>query len=242
MNHPRGFDVCAHRAYSMVEILIVIAMLAVLGAILFPIIATARRAAQQVQCASRLKALGQAFICYASDNDGSMPTTSLSGVSAWNWIYWQKGRDINKSPLAQYLQLQDDTLRQAMRCPSTPPENQVGFKGGAPYPLTFTMNGFLAIYPYQSLKYHRIQIPQRKILIYDENENSDDDVFWYQTTRDTIAGRHGNRSTQHTDINDNSATITRYMGNGLFFDGHVELVDNDMCHKAEWNDPMWTHN
>jgi prepilin-type processing-associated H-X9-DG protein len=242
MNHPRRRTMGTCHAFSIIEMLIVVAVLVLLGAILMPIMASARRASQQIQCASRLKALGHAFICYTTDNDGGMPTTALSGQNPSNWIYWQQGRDINKSPMAQYLQLHNDDLRSALRCPSTPPENQVGYDGGPPYPLTFTMNGFLSIHPYQSLRFARIQIPQHKILIYDENENSDDDVFWYQTARDTIAGRHGNRSTQQTDINDNRQTITRYMGNGLFFDGHVELVDNAMCHLAEWNDPLWTHN
>lgn len=84
-----------------------------------------------------------------------------------------------------------------------------------------------------------IQNPAKKILVYDENENADDDQFWYATMRDTIAGRHGSASTQVTNINNSTTTtITRKYGNVLYLDGHVALLDNDGCHTSESGDPM----
>jgi prepilin-type processing-associated H-X9-DG protein len=227
----------SHRdAFTILELMIVIAALILLAAFLFPALGNARGAALQVQCAARLRDIGHAFSAYATDNDGQMVTTSGNGRSACNWVFWQPDRDINQSALAPYLKQRDDQLRAGFCCPATPRENQVGFRGGAPYPLTFSMNAFLAFYP--AMTFQRVKDPSHKILVYDENENSDDDVFWYLTARDTIAGRHGNRSTQQTDINDNGTTLTlRKLGNGLFFDGHVEMVDNDTCHLPQCNDP-----
>jgi prepilin-type processing-associated H-X9-DG protein len=230
-SHDRG-------GFSLLEILLVIAALILLAAFLLPALGNAREAALTVQCAARLRDIGHAFFAYASDNDGHMVTTSGSQRSSYNWVFWQSDRDINQSALAPYLAERDDRLRAQFCCPATPRENQIGFRGGAPYPLTFSMNAFLAFYP--AMTYPRVKDPGHKILVYDENENADDDVFWYLTPRDTIAGRHGNRSAQNVDINDNGTTLAvRKLGNGLFFDGHVELVDNDMCHLPQWSDPAY---
>ena len=225
--------------FTLVELAIVIAVLVLLGAFFLPVLRNARDAAQQVQCATRLRAIGQAFIAYAADNDGHMVTTTASGISSYNWVFWRKPQlDINHSALAPYLGLRDDALRDMFRCPATPPENQLGFQRGIPYPLTFSMNGFLGTHMYPNLTFNRILNPSHKILLYDENENSDDDIFWYQTDRDTLAGRHGLRTTQAANVNGaGKQTVNRRMGNTLCFDGHVELADNDMCHSPEWNDP-----
>ena len=224
--------------FTVLELLVVLAALILLAAFLLPVLRNSREAALTVQCAARLRDIGQAFAAYASENDGQMATTSGSGRSSCNWVFWQADRDIDQSALAPYLAERDDRLRAQFCCPATPRENQVGFRNGAPYPLTFSMNAFLAFYP--AMTYSRVKDASHKILVYDENENADDDVFWYLTPRDTIAGRHGNRSTQHLDINDNGTTLAfRKVGNALFFDGHVELVDNDMCHLPQWNDPAY---
>jgi hypothetical protein len=195
--------------------------------------------AQQVQCASRMRSLAQAFIAYAGDNDGRMCTTSGSGVNSSNWVFWQPGRDINRSALARYLSARDEDLRNLFRCPAAPPEDQTGFQGGRPYPLTITMNGWQEPqHRPRASRYGMVLNPGHKILLYDENENADDDHFWYATDRDTLAGRHGSRSVQVADINDaGMRTVFRQMGNVAFFDSHIELADNQMCHQASWNDP-----
>jgi len=230
---------CARRrhAFTLTELVIVIAVLSLLTAILLPAVRLARQAGFQVQCAGRLRAIGQAFHSYTLDNDGHMPTCRASGVSSSNWLFWQGGRDINQSALASYLGLKGNDLRQAFRCPAAPPENQLGFQGGAKYPLTFSMNGFLGT-AYPSMTFQQVRNPARKIIVYDENENADDDIFWYKTDRDTLAGRHGTRSSQVADINGyGTKTVNRQMGNVLYFDGHTDLADNQACHTPDYNDP-----
>lgn len=224
------------RAFTLIEVLVVIAIVAILIALLMPAVYKAKSAAIQVQCASRIRAVAHAFSAYALDNDGQMVCTSGNGQRSDNWVYWQQGRDINQSPLARYLSFKGDRLRDLFRCPAQPPENALGFQGGRPYPLTFTMNGFLIFYPH--VRFTGVVHPEHKILLYDENENADDDIFWYMTDRDTLAGRHGSFTMQVADINDKGTrSVVRQMGNVAFFDGHVDLADNQMCHTAGWNDP-----
>jgi prepilin-type processing-associated H-X9-DG protein len=223
-------------AFTLLELMITIGIILLLIAILLPALRTMRAMGQQVTCASQIRTVGQAYIAYATANDGAMATTQGSGISSQNWVFWQTGRNVNHSALAPYLSYRDEDLRNLFRCPSVYLEGQAGFNGGRPYPLTFTLNGFLERYP--GMTYAKVLNASSKILIYDENENADDDIVWYMTARDTIAGRHGTRSVQVADINNaGSTTVFRQMANVCFFDGHVELADNDMCHDPHLNNP-----
>ncbi|HAZ64312.1 MAG TPA: hypothetical protein DCZ72_11985, partial [Armatimonadetes bacterium] len=80
----------------------VIAIIAILAAILFPVFAKAREKARQTSCSSNLKQLALAFIQYAQDYDECFPTHRI-----WNHgPHWQVG-------IAPYLKNWD-----IYRCPS----------------------------------------------------------------------------------------------------------------------------
>lgn len=59
--------------FTLVELLTVVAIIAVLAAILFPVFARARENARRASCQSNLKQIGLAAMQYASDYDGSLP-------------------------------------------------------------------------------------------------------------------------------------------------------------------------
>lgn len=63
----------ARRAFTLVELLTVIAIIAVLAALLFPVFLTARGKAREAGCLSNLRQLGLAFSMYAQDHDGLYP-------------------------------------------------------------------------------------------------------------------------------------------------------------------------
>lgn len=63
----------SNRGYSLIELLTVIALIATLIAMLFPIFGGPRERSRQSTCASNLKQIGLAMAMYAQDYDGLYP-------------------------------------------------------------------------------------------------------------------------------------------------------------------------
>ena len=70
----------SHSAFTLVELLVVVAVLSLLAALLFPAFAKTRTQARRTACTSNLKQIGLAFHLYKQDFDGGLPT-HLSIVS-----------------------------------------------------------------------------------------------------------------------------------------------------------------
>src|SRR4030088_2532951 len=82
------------RAFTLIELLGVIAIIAILAAILFPVFAQAREKARQTTCQSNLKQIGIAISMYVQDYDEEFPNTGEQYL--WTGRYW-------RWPLKPYL-------------------------------------------------------------------------------------------------------------------------------------------
>jgi prepilin-type N-terminal cleavage/methylation domain-containing protein len=69
-------------AFTLMELLVVVGIIAVLVAILLPVLARARDSAVRVSCASNLRQIGLAVIGYAQDNRDHLPAQLRSA----NWV------------------------------------------------------------------------------------------------------------------------------------------------------------
>jgi prepilin-type N-terminal cleavage/methylation domain-containing protein/prepilin-type processing-associated H-X9-DG protein len=60
-------------AFTLVELLVVIAVIALLASLVFPALARSKEKARSTQCAANLKQWGLAFFMYSQDNDDFLP-------------------------------------------------------------------------------------------------------------------------------------------------------------------------
>lgn len=76
------------RGFTLIEILVVVAIIAILAAILFPVFARARESARKSSCQSNLKQIGLAWMQYTQDYDDKvMPGGAFGDSKLWigNW-------------------------------------------------------------------------------------------------------------------------------------------------------------
>src|SRR5688572_271338 len=61
------------RGFTLIEILVVIAIIAILAAIIFPVFAASREKARSTACLSNLRQLGNGYMLYVQDHDELFP-------------------------------------------------------------------------------------------------------------------------------------------------------------------------
>ena len=109
-------------AFTLVELLVVIGIVAVLVGLLMPALGRARESARRAQCASNLKQLITAIVMYGQDNHGYFPGSGIAKGLFYkaphesDWIYWEASRRLEDSPVARYLGRPVDP--NVYRCPS----------------------------------------------------------------------------------------------------------------------------
>jgi prepilin-type N-terminal cleavage/methylation domain-containing protein/prepilin-type processing-associated H-X9-DG protein len=85
-------------AFTLVELLVVIGIIAVLISVLLPTLNVAREQGNKVKCLSNLRQIGQAVLMYANDNKGGWVPERLrnfgSGATAWAGVTSTFGSDI----------------------------------------------------------------------------------------------------------------------------------------------------
>ncbi|MBN8524713.1 MAG: DUF1559 domain-containing protein [Planctomycetes bacterium] len=112
----------ARAAFSLIELLVVISIIAVLAAMLLPAITTVRRAVYGTQCASNLRQLGLAAMTYASDHNGLFPPSALRKADGVTFDFTH-GWAYNAEFVRSYLEVEPDDVGAAclpgnMLCPS----------------------------------------------------------------------------------------------------------------------------
>lgn len=85
MSHSR---LARRRAFTLVELMVVIGIIALLAALLFPVFARSREQGRKSQCVSNLRQLGSAFTLYAQDHDERLPRQAVVPPEGTNYTCW----------------------------------------------------------------------------------------------------------------------------------------------------------
>ncbi|HNS32212.1 MAG TPA: prepilin-type N-terminal cleavage/methylation domain-containing protein [bacterium] len=105
--------------FTLIEILVVIAIIGILAAMLLPSLAKARARATQAVCVSNLKQLGIVFLLYAEDWKENFPKDA-SMTNVWYTqiaTYLPQSRERFTAYSGMYDPLEDDWLAGILRCP-----------------------------------------------------------------------------------------------------------------------------
>ena len=213
----------SRKAFTLAELLVTIALIAVLICLLLPALAGAREQARRMQCAGNLRALSLAFEAYCHDNRGRFPGVASIPQLEWDWIYWapSQGDPFNefaKGPLIRYTPTPDPRL---FRCPSDDWSAHVGANGREPYRYSYAVNAYVANVPLDCCistgrTCVRVRNASEKVLLVEGDERTIHCGMWLPGagTTDGLSGRHDSRNLARGLFRTNVA----------FVDTHVEFV------------------
>jgi prepilin-type N-terminal cleavage/methylation domain-containing protein len=189
------------RAFTLIELLIVVAVILVLVAILIPTIMNARQQSFKAICASNIRGQAMAFSGYANNSLGQCPFPnwdSLDGAyHAPGWLY-QAPMDMTLVPVAKNVErgafwpyLQN---YKAYRCPADVPPLPPYPHGKAQAFTSYIMNGAIVGYG-NNMPWARYTVFKPDvILIWEMDENAlDGNSFGDGATRPSTGAtrRHG---------------------------------------------------
>jgi len=183
-------------AFTLVELLVVMAVIAILASLLLPALSTAKKRARAVQCLNNLKQIGAGAHMSAQDNDNMLQLDSLiPGSGTWASILFT---NVNLEQREMFL------------CPSYKPFvwenwlNVYGIRRDAPTDCATGPNGIF-------LRIDCVSNPTEYLLVGDTTSQAQGgftarQYYFFRTTSalKMIHARHFGRA------------------NGLFLDGHVE--------------------
>ena len=182
-------------AFTLVELLVVIGIIALLISILLPSLNQAREQAKATQCLSNVRQLGLAFLMYVNENKGYFPSRNASrsqGHRPGDWIYWQEvlppGETINESNVVRYMSGGAKRVSiESLRCPSDNVDARLYENNANPYKFSYTVNVFVinnsatasTSSPFdRTLNISKVKNSNRKILAVEEDERGINDGSW----------------------------------------------------------------
>jgi prepilin-type N-terminal cleavage/methylation domain-containing protein/prepilin-type processing-associated H-X9-DG protein len=214
-------------AFTLVELLVVMAVIGILAALLLPAVAKGKDKAKQASCRNNLKQLAAAFFIYHGDFGDQFPAPGSKwqyGPQPEDWIWWQQGRTVERSALLDGVGKFTANL---FTCPADNDAKSLESKGdvaGDPYRYSYALTSYdltaekvnpglstiitkdRQMFPFRT---SQIRNPASKIMLVEEDRTTIDDSRWVprgEGDPNLVSPRHRGR------------------GDVGFADGHLEAV------------------
>src|SRR5439155_26182745 len=134
----------SRRAYTLIILMVVIAIHAILAAMLLPALARAKRQPGQSKCLSNMHQQALGTLMYIDGNQDAFPGTASRntyGFHIEDWIYWRINKPqypIEKSPIVVSLGSVSSNL---FRCPvDLFDKDRLNIDSNGPYYYSYSMN------------------------------------------------------------------------------------------------------
>lgn len=230
-----GYPQRSH-AFTLVELLVVIGIIAVLMGILLPMASKVRAQSRMIGCQSNIRTLYTACIAFGTDNRGAMPVPSIIGegpsdpdvVAKCVWPMDKSGVvNLQVGALWKYLAPTSEGRKNIIFCPSdnSELETTAGVKPNVDRNFSYSFNANLRSITNGlrvSVPLRLIIDPAQKIMIWEEIGPND---AWCLNPNSNIddrpTGRHGRVDSLKFNTPEYNAAGR---GNFGFFDGHVETL------------------
>lgn len=206
-------------AFSLPEILVVLAIVSLLAALLFPAFQTARGMARQAACVSNLRQIGMGFAMYQQNYDSRYPI-AVDPVDRFLQARWRQkqpefGNEVPKLPLVSQV-LEPYAKASLFQCPA-----DAGFE----YPDNSFSRPKMDAFPTCWEKFGMSYFYRTELSAFKRADFSIERPAEINVLQDPVGFWHG----RITPIE------PRY--NVLFADGHAKNLSRDGLHQA-WQTPL----
>jgi len=242
-----------HKGFTLIEILVVIAIIAILAAILFPVFNQAKAAAKQASCLSNTRQIGMATQMYLGDNDGGYPQSKQT--SAQPQIQDYDGSIENPDTGSIFATLliytghggtsSEDVMyeQKLYSCPADPNPFDLSCPDviniGGPHVISYLINGYYVWglnesqipYPAQSIEY-----AERRSTTVNGAPPYCDDIYhpWFNSDNPNLGNANG--VDDEMDAQTGAIATTRHGtgANFTFAEGHAKFYN----WAQTWNPPL----
>ncbi len=207
--------------FTLVELLMVIAIIAVLAGLLLPVLTKGKSATQSLACMNNLKQLHQGWAMYPDDHNGELPPNKLN-LQSWNfdsicpegfenangsWVLGNATKDVNTWGVKNGVLFQYNPSAAIYHCPSdkSKVDNHPNVVRNRSYAMSYFMNGDKYLlgeyFPLVKEKYSQVanDSPGNLFVFIDEAEQAiQDGVFFLHYPRDN--GEREARAAHWMDI------------------------------------------